>query len=88
MREVPAVITPSLTCSSPEAMRSRVLLPHPEGPTTETNSPLATVRSTPDSAVVPSGKVIATSRKSRIVEPVTSWVGAGAIAVMASPAFQ
>ncbi|WP_216093161.1 ATP-binding cassette domain-containing protein, partial [Curtobacterium sp. UCD-KPL2560] len=51
-------------------MRSRVDLPQPEGPTTDTNWPRSTVRSTPCSATVPFGKVISTSRKSSRVSVV------------------
>ena len=36
--------------------RSRVLLPHPDGPISDTNCPLSTVRSTSDSAVTSSGR--------------------------------
>src|SRR6478609_1044869 len=66
MRSVATEAVPSLAVSRPEAMRSRVDLPQPEGPTTLTNSPRSTVRSTPERAVVPLGNVMATLRKSRI----------------------
>src|SRR4051812_49935013 len=39
--------------SRPATMRSVVLLPHPDGPTRTTNSPAATVRSTPCTATTP-----------------------------------
>src|ERR1700749_4976410 len=41
---------PSLGCSRSAMMRRRVVLPQPEGPMNETNSPGATARSTPASA--------------------------------------
>src|SRR6266540_4300415 len=44
-------------------MRSSVLLPQPEGPTTVTNSPARTSKLTGSRACVPSGKVIDTPRK-------------------------
>ena len=40
-------------------------MPQPDGPTTVTNSPRRMSRSTPSSATVPSGNVLATSRKCR-----------------------
>ena len=43
--------------SSPATRRSSVLLPHPDGPITETNSPGVTARSTGASARVPSSKI-------------------------------
>src|SRR4051812_36902529 len=61
MRSVAMCTEPEFACVSPDAIRSRVLLPHPEGPTIETNSPRLTQRSTCDSAWVPSGKVMPTS---------------------------
>src|SRR5882724_13366206 len=42
---------PRSAARSPATMRSRVVLPHPEGPSRETNSPAATLRSTPPSTV-------------------------------------
>src|SRR5678816_1408830 len=54
---------PSLALVRSEAIRSRVLLPQPEGPITLTNSPASTRRSTPSSAVVPSGKRLLTPAK-------------------------
>ena len=46
---------PPLAAVSPAATRSRVLLPQPDGPRMLTNSPGATLRSTPSRATVPSG---------------------------------
>src|SRR6266699_1055731 len=40
----PIRMRPSATLSSPASMRSAVLLPHPEGPTSTMNSPSATSR--------------------------------------------
>src|SRR5687767_850090 len=42
---------PALCTSSPAMMRSSVVLPQPEGPRKQTNSPLAMSRSMPDSAL-------------------------------------
>ena len=47
---VPMAIVPSLMASSPAIMRSRLDLPQPLGPTSTTNSPSATARSTPETA--------------------------------------
>ena len=46
-------------------MRSSVDLPHPEGPTSTTNSPSGTARSTWESASVPSGYRLETPLKVR-----------------------
>src|SRR5689334_12175676 len=51
----------------PATMRSKVLLPQPEGPSRLRNSPRATVRSTPSSACNPDAKRFATPRTVRIV---------------------
>ena len=53
--------------SRPEAIRSRVDFPHPEGPTTVTNSPLSTVKLMSVSASVPSGKTIPMPSKDRVL---------------------
>ena len=66
---------PSLAVSSPEAMRSSVLFPHPLGPTTVTNSPRPTVRSTPESATVPLGNLMATFEKSSSGAVLTATAG-------------
>ncbi len=50
MRMVPSVIS-----SSPATMRSAVVFPHPDGPTSTISSPSAMVRSSDLTAVVPSG---------------------------------
>src|SRR6195952_205368 len=91
MRSVPSTAVPSDAVSRPDAMRSSVLLPHPDGPTTVTNSPRFTTRSTPCSAMVPSGKVISTFVKSSSTSVVGACAvdGAGAVTVItASPRFQ
>src|SRR3954452_17467312 len=54
---------PPLISSSPAAMRSAVVLPHPEGPTRTMNSPFTMVRSSPATARVPSGKTFETASK-------------------------
>ena len=46
-RAPPIRISPSVTSSSPAIMRSSVLLPQPDGPTSTTNSPFSIARSTP-----------------------------------------
>ena len=43
----PIAISPRLISSSPAIIRSRVDLPHPEGPTSTTNSPSPISISTP-----------------------------------------
>ena len=47
--------TPSVISSSPATIRSAVVLPHPDGPTSTMNSPSPISRSIPDTARVPSG---------------------------------
>src|SRR3954464_7902044 len=49
----PIVSSPALNDSRPAMMRSVVLLPEPEGPTSTTNSPSSTTRSTPCTATKP-----------------------------------
>ena len=46
----PMVMTPSVGAISPATICSVVVLPHPDGPSSVTNSPSATVRSTPRTA--------------------------------------
>src|SRR3954452_14787388 len=50
----------------PATMRSKVLLPQPEGPSRLRNSPRETVRSTPSSACNPDAKRFSTPRTVRI----------------------
>ena len=52
--------TPSLISSSPATMRSAVVFPQPDGPTSTMNSPSAISRSIPDTARVPSGYTLPT----------------------------
>src|SRR3954469_6291708 len=49
---------PALAASRPETSDSVVDLPHPVGPTTETNSPAATSRSTSRIAVKPAPSLV------------------------------
>src|SRR4030081_1094313 len=49
----PSVSVPEVIVSSPATMRKVVLLPQPEGPTSTTNSPASTRRSTPCTATTP-----------------------------------
>src|SRR5688500_10943065 len=64
--------TPPVLRSRPDAIRSSVLLPHPDGPTTVTNSPGLTVNDVRSSACVPSGNVIETFLKVSAGSPVVS----------------
>ena len=52
-------IDPPVGSSRPEAIRSNVDLPQPDGPTTVTNSPRSTLKVASATASVPSGNVIA-----------------------------
>src|SRR5665647_710303 len=65
----PMEIVPDVIVSSPASMRNAVVLPHPEGPTSTTNSPSATTRFMSDTARVPSEYTLATRLK---VTPATS----------------
>src|SRR5919106_5678415 len=67
------VISPSLTSSRPPTIRSAVVLPQPEGPTSTMNSPSSISRSRWLTARVPSGKTLPTSRK------LTSAISSGAV---------
>ena len=64
-------IVPSVTSSSPATMRSAVVLPHPDGPTSTISSPSAMDRSSPRTAMVPSGNclVMPSSTIAAIVTP-------------------
>src|SRR5262249_10441263 len=61
----PNRIGPPLGSSSPATQRSVVVLPHPDGPSRETNSPSATSRSTPCTAVTPPNTLLSPSILSR-----------------------
>jgi hypothetical protein len=50
---------PGFEVSKPEIILSKVVFPQPEGPRSETISPVFTVSSVGSSAFVPSGKVLA-----------------------------
>src|SRR5438046_10228442 len=50
MRSPPMKISPELGRSSPAIMRSRVVLPHPDGPSNTSSSPSRMDRSTPSTA--------------------------------------
>ena len=52
--------TPPLGRSRPATRRSTVLLPHPDGPTSATNSPLSTASCTPCRACTPLAKRLST----------------------------
>src|SRR5437763_16059313 len=51
---------PRLGSTSPEMMRSNVLLPQPDGPSRLTKAPLAIARSMPSSATTPLRKTLPT----------------------------
>ncbi len=70
-----------MAVSSPEAMRSSVDLPQPDGPTTDTNSPGRTVNDTSSSAWVPSGNTMDTPSKASSDPP----AGGTATGASASP---
>src|SRR5262245_11470501 len=55
--------TPSVMSSSPATMRSAVVFPQPEGPTSTISSPSSISRSIPATARVPSGYTLATRSK-------------------------
>src|SRR5215813_7525344 len=59
---LPHVMVPAVGSLRPAISRSAVDLPHPEGPSSETNSPGRTSRSSPSSAWVPLAKVFDTPR--------------------------
>ena len=67
---------PPVALVRPEAIRSSVLLPQPDGPTTVTNSPGRTSNVVSRRAWVPSGKTIETSLKLNAGAAPTSPIGA------------
>src|SRR5258708_28064438 len=62
-------ILPEVGCSKPAISRKVVVLPQPEGPSREKNSPLATVRSTLSTAISPN---LLVSPDSSIAPPPTA----------------
>src|SRR5215472_149146 len=56
----PIVIVPPVTCSSPAIDRRAVDLPHPDGPTSTTNSPSAICRLSPSTPSTPPGYAFVT----------------------------
>src|SRR3979490_1961935 len=64
--------------SNPATSRSRVDLPHPDGPTSATSSPAETVTETSSKAWVPSGKVS---------ETLSTRICGRAVVVMSLPQF-
>ncbi|MEJ7720339.1 MAG: hypothetical protein WKF58_07740 [Ilumatobacteraceae bacterium] len=73
---------PLLGSSSPDAMRSSVDFPQPEGPTTVTNSPAPTENDASSIAFVPSGYVIPIASN---VMPSFFAVGRSVVAVSRMP---
>ena len=73
------VTVPASGASSPEAIRSSVDLPQPDGPTTVTNSPGATSNDVGARARVPSGNVLATPSNTSVGAGRPAWPG-GSIA--------
>src|SRR5581483_223054 len=63
-RSSPIQTSPLVGSSSPAAIRSTVVFPEPEGPTTTMNSPSAISRSSASTATVPPGKVLQSCLKS------------------------
>ena len=62
----PILTTPSLMSSSPATIRSAVVLPQPDGPTSTMNSPSVICRSSLSTARVPSLKTLETSSNSTL----------------------
>src|SRR5580765_4213365 len=60
----PIQTSPLVASSRPAAMRSTVVLPEPDGPTTTMNSPSAISRSSSSTAFVPPGKAFVSCLKS------------------------
>src|SRR5437763_9680127 len=52
------LISPPVGCSSPATQRNVVVLPQPEGPSSATISPAATVKLTPSTAGAPAAKIL------------------------------
>src|SRR5450756_2571632 len=71
----PMETVPDVMVSSPARMRSAVVLPQPEGPTSTTNSPSATTRLMSDTACVPSENTLVTALKVTPATTVASYLG-------------
>src|ERR1700754_3624781 len=56
----PMLSVPEVMSSSPATIRSAVVFPHPDGPTSTVNSPSSTSRSRPSTARVPPGYTLPT----------------------------
>ena len=69
---------PRFAGPSPEAIRSRVDFPQPDGPTTARNSPRLSVNETSRTASVPSGKILPALRNSMTSDGVAAAVTATA----------
>ncbi len=63
-------ISPLVTGSNPATIRSAVVLPQPDGPTSTRNSPGSTSRLSSLTATTPPGKCLVTA--SRLMVPVTT----------------
>src|SRR5947209_14085822 len=57
--------SPAVTASSPATMRSVVLFPQPDGPTSTTSSPGSTFRLTSRTATTPPGNSLRTRSRTR-----------------------
>ena len=68
----PIRIVPDVISSSPATMRSAVVLPHPDGPTSTMNSPSSTERLSSETATVPFGYTLATQSSSTALMILTS----------------
>src|SRR5689334_6780609 len=56
-------MSPSSGCSNPAIMRSRVVLPQPDGPRSDRNSPLRTSRPMPSMAVAAPNRLVMAVRR-------------------------
>ena len=63
MSRSPRRIAPSSTVSRPAIIRSNVVLPQPDGPTSTMNSPSLIVRLIPSTALTPFGNFLVTPLK-------------------------
>ena len=65
----PMRISPSLTDSSPASIRSAVVLPDPDGPTSTRNSPSAAVSVSSRTASTASKRLVTESKETLAISP-------------------
>src|SRR3990170_4750306 len=76
---------PSVGCSNPAIRRREVVLPEPEGPSIEKNSPSRTSRSTPSTAVTSPKRLTTLSRRTATGGPASARAASTVVSDCANP---